>query len=141
MAVDRGEMPLGSAYELARIPYKHQAQFFDLARTMPVAEFRAAAQAFLKQFQEAVRQGKLDAFFTEEFQPVPHMRPLKEVLAEYEKPTCAALLLTAENCETMAQAWQAALAWVLHLDRESVEAQREAVLNRNRQRSKKASDQ
>ncbi len=25
LAVDRGEMPLGSAYELARIPYKHQA--------------------------------------------------------------------------------------------------------------------
>ena len=141
LAVDRGEMPLGSAYELARIPYKHQAQFFDLARTMPVAAFRAAAQAFLKQFQEAVRQGKLDAFFTEDFKPVPHMRPLKEVLAEYEKPTRASLLLTAENCKTLTEAWQASLAWVLHLDRESVEAQREAVLNRNRQRSKEASDQ
>jgi len=141
LAVDRGEMPLGSAYELARIPYKHQAQFFDLARTMPVAAFRAAAQAFLKQFQEAVRQGKLDAFFTEDFKPVPHMRPLKEVLAEYEKPTRASLLLTAENCKTLTEAWRVSLAWVLHLDRESVEAQREAVLNRNRQRSKEASDQ
>jgi hypothetical protein len=49
--------------------------------------------------------------------------------------------LTAENCKTLTEAWQASLAWVLHLDRESVEAQREAVLNRNRQRSKEASDQ
>ena len=68
LAVERGEMPLGSAYELARIPYRHQVEFFDAARTMPVGEFRAMVQAFLKQFQEAVRQGKLDAFFTEELQ-------------------------------------------------------------------------
>ena len=69
---------------------------------MPVGEFRAAAQAFLKQFQEAVRQGKLDAFFTEDFKPQPYMRPLKEVSPEYEKPTCSALVLAAENCKTPA---------------------------------------
>ena len=140
-AVDRGEMPLGSAYELARIPYKHQAQFFDLARTMPVAEFRAAAQAFLKQFQEAVRQGKLDAFFTEEFKPVPHMRPLKEVLAEHEKPTCAALLLTAENCKTLTRG----LAGGARVGASPGPRERggpaQAVMNRTRQRSKEASDQ
>ena len=105
LAVERGEMSLGSAYELARIPYKHQAEFFDAARTMPVAEFRAMAQSFLKQFQEAVRQGKLDAFFTEDFKPVAHMRPLKEVLPEYENPAQAALLLAAENCATPLAAW------------------------------------
>ena len=133
-AVDRGEMPLGSAYELARVPYKFQAQFFDLARTMPVTEFRAAVQAFLKQFQEGVRQGKLDAFFTEDFKPHPHMRPLKEILPEFEKPRCSALILIAENCKTPLDAWRAALAWVMHLDRESVENQRQVVLNLNRRR-------
>jgi ParB/RepB/Spo0J family partition protein len=133
-AVDRGEMPLGSAYELARIPYKFQPQFFDAARTMPVAEFRATAQAFLKQFQEGVRQGKLDAFFTAEFKPVAHGRPWKEVIAEHEKPSRAALVLVAEQCKTLTDAWRAALAWVLHLDRASVEVQRQAVLNRDRKR-------
>jgi hypothetical protein len=69
------------------------------------------------------------------------MRPLKEVLAEYEKPTLAALLLTAEHCKSLTEAWQASLAWVLHLDRESVEAQRQAVMNRSRKRLKEVSDQ
>ena len=140
-AVDRGEMPLGSAYELARIPYKHQTQFFDLARTMSVTEFRATAQAFLKQFQEAVRQGKLDAFFadTDDFTPQPYLRPLKEVQAEHDRPTQSALVLTAGNGRTPLDAWKAALAWVMHLDRESVENQRQAVLNRNRNR-KEVSD-
>ena len=140
LAVDRGEMPLGSAYELARIPYRHQAEFLDAARTMPVAKFRAVAQAFLKQFQEAVRQGKLDAFFTEDFKPVPHMRPLKGVIAECEKPACAALVLTAERCKTLTDAWRAALAWVLHLDRESIAIQRQAVTRRSRKRAKEVLD-
>lgn len=131
-AVDRGEMPLGSAYELSRVPYKYQADFFDLARTMDCKQFRALVQAFLKQFQEAIRQGKLDAFYTEDFTPHPYMRSLKELLAEYDKPAVAALVLTAEKCETTAEAWRACLAWMLHLDRASVEAQRRAVLNRNR---------
>jgi ParB/RepB/Spo0J family partition protein len=139
-AVERGEMPLGSAYELARIPYKHQADFFDAARTMPVAEFRAMAQAFLKQFQEAVRQGKLDAFFNEDFKPVAHMRPLKDVLPEYENPEQAALLLAAESCKTPLEAWRIALAWVMHLDRGSIETQREAVMNRNRKPPKEVPD-
>ena len=39
----------------------------------------------------------------------------------------------AEQCKTLTDAWQAALAWVLHLDRESIEAQRQAVMNRARQ--------
>ena len=132
VAVDRGEMPLGSAYELARIPYKFQAQFFDLARTIPVTEFRATAQAFLKQFQEGVRQGKLDAFFNTDFKPEPYLRPLKEIQPEYEKPNCSALILTAENCKTPLDAWRAALAWVMHLDRKSIENQRQAVFDRQR---------
>lgn len=140
-AVDRGEMPLGSAYELARVPYKHQAQFFDLARTMPVGEFRAAVQAFLKQFQEAVRQGKLDAFFTEDFTPQPYMRPLKEIQPEHERPTVSALVMAAENCKTLLDAWRAALAWVMHLDRASVENQRQVVMNRNRKRKEPSDKQ
>ena len=126
----------GRAYELARVPTGTRPHFFDAARTMPVAEFRAVAQAFLKQFQEAVRQGKLDAFFTEDFKPVPHMRPLKEVHCGVRETGLAALVLTAEGCKTLTDAWRAALAWVLHLDRESIETQRQAVMNRARKRER-----
>jgi hypothetical protein len=132
--VDRGEIPLASAYDFSRVPYKFQPQFIDQARIMPVAEFRAMVQAFLKQFQESVRQGKLDAFYSEDFQAQPYMRPLKELLAERECSGAAALVLVTEKCGTPLAAWNAALAWVMHLDRESIEKQRQAVLKRNRNR-------
>jgi hypothetical protein len=133
LAVDRGDMPLGWAYELARVPPKFQPQFFDAARTMTVAGFRPLVQAFLKQFHEAIRQGKLDALFTTDCKPVPHGRPWEQIIAQHGKLECAALILVAEQCRTLTDAWRAALAWALHLDRESVEAQRQAVLNRARQ--------
>ena len=84
-------MPLGCAYELARIAHRFQPQFFDAARTRPVAEFRATVQAFLKQYQEAERQGKLDAVFTDEFKPQAYMRPVKEVREELRETERAAL--------------------------------------------------
>ena len=134
VAVERGEMPLGCAYELARVAHRFQAQFFDAARTRPVAEFRETVQAFLKRYQEAERQGKLDAVFTDDFKPQAYMRPVKEVREELEKPSQAALVVTAAGCKTLTDAWRAALAWVLHLDRESVEVQRQALINRARKR-------
>lgn len=131
-AVDRGEIPLGCAYELARVPYKFQDQFFDNARTMTVSEFQATIRAFLKQMEEAIRQGKLDAFYTAEFKPQPYMRPLKELQAEHKSPSVSALVLAAEKCTTLLDAWSAALAWVMHLDHTSIENQRQAVMNRQR---------
>lgn len=133
-AVDRGEMPLGSAYELARIPPIYRSEFFDAARTLPEIEFRTLARGFLKQFMEGSRQGKLDAFFTEKFTPQAFMRPLKEVQAEHDEPQVSALILAAENCTTMLQAWRAALSWVMHLDQESIETRRQAALSRNRKK-------
>jgi ParB/RepB/Spo0J family partition protein len=133
-AVDRGEVPLGSACVWAQIPYSYQEKFLDAARTLPVHEFRPLAQAFLKQFKEARRQGKLDAFFTEEFKPQAHGRPWREIIAEHKKPERAGVVLAVEDCRTLMDAWRAALAWVLHLDKQSIEAQRQAVMNRARRR-------
>ena len=127
-------MPLGSAYELARIPPIYRSEFFDAARTLPEMEFRTLARGFLKQFMEGSRQGKLDAFFTEKFTPQAFMRPLKEVQAEHDKPQVSALILAAENCTTMLQASRPALSWVMHLDQESIETRRQAALSRNRKK-------
>jgi hypothetical protein len=65
---------------------------------------------------------------------------LKEIQPEHEKPTVSALVLAAENSKTLLDAWRAALAWVMHLDRASVESQRQAVMNRNRPRRKEPPD-
>ena len=132
LAVDRGEMPLGSAYELARIPYKHQAAV--LRRRANDAGGRVSCDG--PSLPEAVSGGRaarqVGRLLHGRFQALAYMRPLKEVLAGIREAGASALVLTAENCKTPLDAWRAALAWVMHLDRESIEAQRQAVMNRNR---------
>jgi hypothetical protein len=49
--------------------------------------------------------------------------------------------MAAENCKTLLDAWRAALAWVMHLDRASVENQRQVVMNRNRKRKEPSDKQ
>ena len=82
--VERGEIPLGSAYLLAKLPMVEQAQLVELAKTAPTREFAPVATRLLKQIQEAARQGKLHDY-CKDFEPVAYLRPLKEVLAEYKR--------------------------------------------------------
>ena len=129
-AVDRGEIPLGSAYMLSHVPRDHQSQFFDLARTASVAEFRRVIAAYLKRLKEAARQGKMDAFYQEEIEPHAYLRPLKELEAEYKDRQIGALRLAAANCTNPLDAWYLCLQWAIHLDPESVEQQRQQLLER-----------
>ena len=99
----------------------------DQAKTMPAREFKALAASVVKQFKEAVRQGKLDAFFTEGFEPQAHLRPLKRIEEEFRQQTEGPLVIAAENCTTPLDGWLAALQWAMHLDRKSVKEQEEAA--------------
>ena len=85
--VDRGEIPVCSAYMLAKIPQQLQADHLDQARTLPSGEFRAIAAAVIKQFTEAIRQGKLEAFFCSKFKPQAYLRCLREIQMEVERTT------------------------------------------------------
>ena len=58
-AVERGEIPLKSAYMLAKLPMVHQAELVESAKTAPVREFVPVVAAFGKAIQEAAREGKL----------------------------------------------------------------------------------
>lgn len=129
-AVDRGEISLGSAYMLAKIPAGYREDFEERAATLPVREFTLVARAFIKQFQEAVRQGKLEALFTAEFKPVAYLRSLLEVSGEYEQRQCGATLLASAGCDNPLAAWYLALQWVMSLDPESVERQRQSAMKR-----------
>jgi len=133
-AVDRSEIPLTSAYLLAKIPDRFRRQFVDQARTLPATEFRIIAAAFIKQYREAVRQGKLEAMFGDDFQVVAYVRKLRELEDELRNKRCGALRIAASGCQTPLDGFYAALEWALHLDRDSVEQQRQAALNRMRKR-------
>ncbi len=114
-AVDRGEIPLSSAYVLSNVLRSEQHRFVDLAKTADVRAFRAAVAPFIKQQREAVRQGKLDLVFANEFQPVAHLRCLGEVREERETLKVGPLLLAAEDARSPLDGWKACLDWVLPL--------------------------
>jgi len=134
LAVERGEIPLLSAYALARVPPTRQMQFEEQAKTMTVAEFVPMVNAFVKHFKEGVKKGKMDAFLLEDFKPHPHMRLIRDVLAEYDDHQLGALYLTGAQCTTPISAWYLALQWVLHLDAASVAEQRETLLRCQQQK-------
>jgi hypothetical protein len=86
----------------------------------------------VKQFKEAVRQGKLDAFYTDDFEPQPHLRKLKVIKEEFQTQTEGPLIVASEDCKTPMDGWIAALQWAMHLDRQSVKDQEEAARSRAR---------
>ncbi len=130
-AVERGEIPLKSAYTLAKLPRIHQGQLVELAKTAPAMEFVPVAARLVKQIQEAARQGKL-ADFCKDFEPVPHLRSLKEVLAERREHQLGGLAVVKASSETPVDGWYLALEWALNLDEESVRAQRARIAARTR---------
>jgi len=133
--VDRGEISVCSAYMLAKIPQQLQADHLDQARTLPSGEFRAIAAAVIKQFTEAIRQGKLEAFFCSKFKPQAYLRCLREIQTEVERREVGALIATAENCKTPVDGFYAALRWAMHLDRQSVKDQERAARARSRKQA------
>ncbi len=73
--IDRGEISIGNAYMLVKIPPRLRLEYIDHAKVMPTMAFKALAGGVIKHFKEAVRQGKLDTFFTEDFKVQPYLRP------------------------------------------------------------------
>jgi len=131
--VDRGEIPVRSAYMLAKIPHRLQADYLAQARTLPSREFVALAAGVVKQYTEAVKQGRMEAFWCGEFQPQAHLRSLREIQSEAQRREVGALLVTTEQCRTPVDGFYSALRWAMHLDRQSIEDQERAARARSRQ--------
>lgn len=128
--VDSGVIPLGNAYLLAKIPNKRD--FVEQAKNLPVRQFKQIATAVIKQFTEQIRQGKLDAHFTNDFEPQAHSRSIREIEAEMEARSEGPRVLMQEDAKTHLDGFYAALKWVLHLDQDSVEEQKQKFLKRFR---------
>jgi ParB/RepB/Spo0J family partition protein len=127
--VERGEIPLRSAYVLGKLPTAQQARLVELARTTPAREFVPMAAGLVKQIQEAARQGKLYDY-CRDFAPEPHFRFLKDVLDEYREHRLGGLAVVSAGCKTPADGWYLALQWALNLDEACIREQRERFLAR-----------
>ena len=133
VTVDRGEIPIENAYMLAKIPRSMQRDYVDRAKVMSRKDFRILAAACVKQYMEAVKQGKMDAFYSDMFQAVAHLRQLKEIEEELKRKGTGALVCTGEGCQTVLEGFYAGLRWVCHLDQTSVKEQ-EQVIRARRER-------
>lgn len=125
LLIDRGDMPLCNAVALARIPARWRDEQILNACRLSKNEFSAMAAAIIKRFQECVRQGKLDAHFKADFKPQGYARKPKDVHAEIDDPQVGPILIVAENCKSLLDAYRLGLRWAFHLDRESIEQLRE----------------
>jgi len=131
--VERGEISLANAYMLAKIPKSMQLDYVDQAKTMPGRAFKALAAACVKRFMEAVQQGKMDAFYAEQFSPQAHLRSLTDIENEISKQGVGALVAVGEGCQTVLDGFYAGLRWACHLDRASVQEQEATIRGRERQ--------
>ena len=116
---------------LAKLPRSNRPSLLNLAKTAPAREFAPVAARLVKQIQEAARQGKLHDY-CKDFEPVPYLRPLKEVLAEYREHRLGGLAVVKAGSKTPVDGWYLALQWALNLDEESIRQQREKFLARTR---------
>jgi ParB/RepB/Spo0J family partition protein len=128
--VNRGEIPLANAYRLATIPDFMQKDFVEQAQVMSAIEFHALAGACVKHFQEAIKQGRMEAFYSAQFTPQAHLRPLKEIEKEIEAKDVGALVCAGEDCRNILDGFYAGLRWASHLDQHSIREQEDTIKKR-----------
>ncbi len=120
--INEGKIGLANAYALAKLPTDEQAAFVDRAMTQPPDEFVPAVNTRVKEIRDAKRKGA-DASKAE-FQPVAHMRKMKDVKLELENPEIGPALIKAGAIKKPVDAFSLAVQWILHLDPQSVEIQK-----------------
>jgi ParB/RepB/Spo0J family partition protein len=117
--VDQGKIPLAHAFALVKLkPPEEQLQFVEQAQTQSIQEFSGHVGNKVKALKEAARAGR-DPNRGAEFTPVPHMRPVREIKAQFEAPTAAPLVCQTVGAKTAEQGFKAAIDWVLNMDPEA----------------------
>lgn len=120
--VDEGKINLSNAYALSKLPSEEQPNFLDRAMTMQPQQFIPTANARTKELRDAKRQGR-DPNAVTEFQPVAHLRKLAELKSELENKEIARVLT--QGVDSPVDAFSLGIAWALHLDPASAQAQRD----------------
>jgi ParB/RepB/Spo0J family partition protein len=152
--VDDGKITLSNAYalvDIARLAPEEVDNFLDRAQTLAPTEFAPVVQQRVKALRDARREGK-KAGENNEFVPVPHVRKPASIKGEFNSPTIRDQVLNRLNAKSVQDGWQAALAWVVHMDPISIEegkkefeaekaAQEEARRIRNEEKERKRKEE
>jgi ParB/RepB/Spo0J family partition protein len=121
--LDAGNLPLVAAYSMCRLPQKIQEEFLPKALCMSGKEAAIICNAMMKDYWEQAFKGKAEKFFLLNQTPQPHLRNLRQIKNEFEKPLSGSVILSSLQTDaelSPLNIWRQALAWVLHLDTDSV---------------------
>ncbi len=120
--INEGKITLANAYALAKLPAEEQAEFVSRAMTQQPDEFVPAVTARIKEIKEAKRQGADAA--PAAFQPTAFMQKLGDIKTSIDNKSFAQKTCESNSASTAAEGFALALKWVLHLDADSVAAQK-----------------
>lgn len=127
-SVDRGEVSVTIAHELAKLPDKMQRQLLPQAVVMTAKDYRPILIEIVRKFKQALKEGSMRDYYRSMIEPVPHFRKMTELRAELKLPTAGAGLITRLKMKTPLEGWKACLEWVLHLDPDAVKAHKNKTL-------------
>jgi ParB/RepB/Spo0J family partition protein len=136
--IDDGEIKLSNAYALAKLGSEDQREFVERAMMMPPDEFTPLVNARCKEVREARRKG--DGAPEVTFEPRAFLQKVGAIKEEHASSDVGPRLVQSAGASTAEEGFALAVAWVLHLDPESVERQRaeDAERRRAREEAKKA---
>jgi len=134
--VRRGEIPLESACALARLPRSLHEIYAPQAQMLPSREFVKLARAELKRIRETSRNKYIDAHKVNQDKPVPYLRKIPTIRSEFSSPAAAGSILLKTSAKTPIEGWKACLAWILHMDPESLEVQEQMIVARRAQQAR-----
>jgi hypothetical protein len=127
-AVERGQVAVTVAHELAKLPDKMQRELLPQAIVLPVTDFLPVVVGIIRKFKHALKTGSMTDYYRSLIEPVPYLRKMTELRAELKLPTTGSSLITRLKMKTPLEGWRACLDWVLHLDPDAVKAHEDKSL-------------
>ena len=121
--IDRGEVPLTSAYMASKLPKWMQQELEDAALVMQVKEFSRLCQDRLMEYRNSSREERQRNFYRLEYKPHPYLQYYRVLTSEWKHHAVGATLLVKNNVTKPIDAWNLAIAWVLHMDPDNVAEQ------------------
>ncbi len=134
--VDEGTIKLTNAYALAKLPKEEQEKHVDAAIAKSPTEFTPQIHRILQEIKQAKREGRKAN--TDEFQPAPYLQKLSAIKEEVDSPNKLALLIKDAGITNPLEAARLALQWVLHMDAQSISADRDSFNARKQDQKKRA---
>ena len=121
--VDSGELNLSNAYILAKLPEDEQANFIEAALVDSMGEFAPKIKERLTEIKKAKREGKDTG--PAEFAPSAFLQKVGALKEELDSSEVGKALLAKHSVTAPQEAWNLAIKWSLHMDPDSVSAQKE----------------